>query len=152
MYLKEDILALERNIPAAQKTAETVSAKGIDWHIDHSLRVINKTCESLIHSEPKQYQWRFNWWRLIIFTWGKFPRGRVKAPKYVLPEDRIEIKQIHERLRDACEQLKKIKKLHKNAYIHHPYFGMINKKQSVKFLNIHTKHHLKIIKDIKRAQ
>lgn len=152
MHLKKDILALERNIPVAHKKAATVSAKPIDWHIDHSLRVINKTCESLIRSEPVKYKWRFNWWRLIIFTWGKFPRGKVRAPDYVLPEDHISTKDMYVRLRDASELLKKINKLHRNAYIHHPYFGSINRKQSVKFLKIHTKHHLRIIKDIKRAQ
>ncbi len=105
----------------------------------------------MLDSKPEQYRRKFNWWRLIIFTRGKFPDGKAETLNYVFTDETICIKDIYVRLRNASEQLKKIKKLPKNAHINHPYFGMINLKQSVKFLEIHTKYHLKIIKDIKRG-
>jgi hypothetical protein len=39
-------------------------------------------------------------------------------------------------------------KLDKNAHFQHPFFGILNKKETDNFLALHTKHHLMIIKDI----
>jgi hypothetical protein len=39
-------------------------------------------------------------------------------------------------------------KLDKNAHFPHPFFGILNKKETDNFLALHTKHHLMIIKDI----
>ena len=41
-----------------------------------------------------------------------------------------------------------IKKAHHNAYFRHLIFGNLNKKRTIRFLQIHTAHHLKIIQDI----
>jgi hypothetical protein len=38
--------------------------------------------------------------------------------------------------------------LNANSYFTHPYFGDLNLKKTIWFLNLHTNHHLKIIKDI----
>ena len=38
--------------------------------------------------------------------------------------------------------------LNANSYFKHPYFGDLNLKKTLWFLNLHTNHHLKIIKDI----
>ncbi|MFN8364825.1 MAG: hypothetical protein U0T78_06125 [Cloacibacterium normanense] len=38
-----------------------------------------------------------------------------------------------------------IKNLPSQSYIEHPYFGHLDVKQTLKFLKIHTQHHLKIV-------
>ena len=46
------------------------------------------------------------------------------------------------------EKLQMIKNLPSQSYIEHPYFGHLDVKQTLKFLKIHTQHHLKIARDI----
>ena len=41
-----------------------------------------------------------------------------------------------------------MKELHANSNFKHPYFGVLNLKMTKRFLEIHTNHHLKIIKEI----
>lgn len=48
------------------------------------------------------------------------------------------------------EQSKKIEHFDKNAFFEHPLFGVLNKKDTMKFLKMHTTHHLKIIQDISK--
>jgi hypothetical protein len=46
------------------------------------------------------------------------------------------------------ENLMDWKDLDKNTHFPHPFFGILNKKETANFLALHTKHHLMIIKDI----
>ena len=52
------------------------------------------------------------------------------------------------RFKLALSHTRMIKKAHHNAYFRHLIFGYLNKKRTIRFLQIHTAHHLKIIKDI----
>ncbi len=42
--------------------------------------------------------------------------------------------------------------LPENVYFNHHVFGMLTKKQTLRFLEIHTKYHLKIVNDILKKQ
>ena len=48
----------------------------------------------------------------------------------------------------AKNSLVDLETLNANSYFTHPYFGDLNLKKTIWFLNLHTNHHLKIIKDI----
>ncbi|MEM8765466.1 MAG: hypothetical protein AAGD88_16715, partial [Bacteroidota bacterium] len=47
-----------------------VSKADVAWHIDHSLKTINKIYEELEKSNPEEYQYTFSFSRICIFTWG----------------------------------------------------------------------------------
>ena len=125
-----------------------VSKANVAWHIDHSLKTINRICEVLISSNPKEFKTNFSISRILIYARGDFPRGIAKAPKKVRPPEEILTENLYSQLDEARKNLKKIALLDKNAHFVHPYFKTINRNQSKKFLLIHTKHHLKIIRDI----
>ena len=78
----------------------------------------------------------------------KIPRGKAKAPKIVRPEGDISPETLNLSLEIVRENIKDWKTLDKNVHFQHPFFGVLNKRETEKFLILHTKHHWMIIKDI----
>lgn len=141
---------LEEYIPFIKTRDENVSKVDIGWHLDHSLKVINGIFTTLRSSNPERYRPKFSFSRVVVFTLGRFPRGKAKAPEAVLPGKEIDQKELIAQLQEARENLTTFDSLHKNNYFRHPYFHHLNKKQSKRLMEVHTKHHLKIVRDIMR--
>ncbi|MDD7913494.1 DUF1569 domain-containing protein [Polaribacter ponticola] len=127
---------------------QEISKGSVGWHLDHSLKVINNVSVALIKSDVRDYNSKFNLLRLITFTIGFFPRGKAKSPKRVLPPEEISIGDVKNQLDLATKNLKLITTLKDHQHFIHPLFKQLNKKQTIKFLRLHTNHHLKIIRDI----
>lgn len=151
MDLAQLIEELEKNISNANKIDQSISQRGVDWHIDHSLKVIIGVIKSLIKSEEKDYKWKFNFIRLVCLTLAYFPKGKAKAPKVVNNREEIQLADLSSQLQLVKELLANKSKLKPQSNFKHPYFGLLNLKQSQRFLAIHTKHHLKIIEEIINA-
>jgi len=149
MKLLKAIDELESYIDKQELSNETVSNATIGWQIAHSLKVIYGVTKTITKSNPKEYKWRFNFKRMFVLTIGKIPRGNAKAPKGVRP---IEEDLTKEALLTFVERSQKSIKTALNstpkAYFEHPYFGLLSRDKSIRFLEIHTEHHLKIIRDI----
>lgn len=125
-----------------------VSKSSVGWHLDHILKVINKVNEIIKKSKPTEFKKEFSGLRLFTFTLGFFPRGKAQSPKRVLPPEIIIKEDIESQLATAQEHLKNFDNLESNQFFSHPFFKDLNKKQTQKFLRLHTNHHLKIIEDI----
>jgi hypothetical protein len=68
---------------------------------------------------------------------------------YLVKENYIvECFNTQESLKNTYQAITYLKDCEENQYFMHPFFGQLNKKQTIKFLAIHTEHHLKIIRDI----
>jgi hypothetical protein len=81
----------------------------------------------------------------------KIPRGKAKAPKIVRPEGDINPETLALSLEKVRENIKDWKSLDKTAHFPHPFFGVLNKKETERFLILHTKHHKMIINDILKS-
>jgi hypothetical protein len=125
----------------------TVSTVNVGWHIEHSSLVIIKIVESVVKSDPKKYKWKFNIKRSFVFFLKKFPRGKAKAPDIVMPKQ-LEKTDFPALLIKTKEAIKKLDEAGHNQFFLHPFFGNLNKKDTFIMLDIHTKHHLQIVKDI----
>lgn len=147
--LKSVLDELESHIIDFEKTNVAVSQSSIGWHIDHSLIVINSIVAQLKKSNPQAYKWKFNWKRTYIQTINKFPRGKGKAPKAVQPTETSSVEVLNSKLEIANKSIIELENLESNNFFMHPYFGNLNLKTSIWLLELHTKHHLEIIKDIK---
>ncbi|MFI1772921.1 DUF1569 domain-containing protein [Thalassobellus citreus] len=139
---------LEKHIPFKDKNNTLISKSNVGWQLDHTIKVINAVSSVLAKTDPKKYKKNFNLRRTILFALGYIPRGKAKAPKTVLPPNTISTQDLISQLETAKKQIESIKALPKNAYFIHHIFGMLTKKQTFRFLEIHTKHHLKIVNDI----
>ncbi len=139
---------LESYIAVKDKRNDAVSKSDIAWQIDHSLKVINLVSKSFMNSKPELYKSNFNKWRLLLFTLGYIPRGKAKAPKIVKPPEIILTEDLNSQFQLAYKNIESIKSANRNAYFKHFVFGVLNKKRTIRFLQLHTTHHLKIIRAI----
>lgn len=147
-FMDDQIHLLESYIFKRDIRDPKISKADVAWHVDHSLKTINRICEALEDSNPEAYKSNFSFSRMCIFAWGDFPRGVARAHKVVRPPDNIVTENLYRQLELAKQNLKKIESLDDNAHFEHSYFKVIDKGQTKRFLKIHTGHHLKIIRDI----
>lgn len=147
--LQNLINQLESKIFQFETTNLAVSGGSVGWHIEHSLKTIDQIVTACKNSSPSNYQWHFNFKRFLIMSIAKkIPRGKARAPKIVRPEGDINQETLTLSLSKVRENLIDWKNLNKNTHFPHPFFGVLNKKETENFLALHTKHHLMIIKDI----
>jgi Protein of unknown function (DUF1569) len=145
--LKAYIKELEQYVANAETTNISISTGSVGWHVEHSFLVIIKIISAVINSDATQFNQRFNFVRSIIFFTKKMPRGKAKAPKGVQAQGATII-ELQQMLIKTIEKIAALENATTKQYFQHPYFGNLNKKQTIRFLEIHTNHHLKIIKDI----
>lgn len=139
---------LESKIPFYEKSNPLVSNVTIGWQIEHSLKTIYQIIQFVKNSNPEDYQWKLNRNKLLVLIIGFIPRGKAKAPKVVQPDVTISKELLLSSLQKVKSAVQEWDSFDKNAHFPHPYFGKLNKKSTEWFLNLHTKHHLKIIDDI----
>ena len=146
--LKTLLSELESKIEHCDVSNLDISKSTVGWQIDHSLRVVNGVISQLKNSNPEDYKWKFNFKRLLIFSLNKIPRGKATAPKSVQSFEKIFRINLINQIEISKKLIADLDNLHKNSNFKHPYFDVLNLKQTIKFLNIHTNHHLKIVNDI----
>lgn len=139
---------IESYIPRFEENNLKVSKSTVGWQLDHCLKVINNVSTALETSDSELYKNNFSVLGKLFLALGYFPRGKGKAPKHVIPPEVILKADLISQLESARSNVKNIANLDTNAFFKHPLFGDINTKRVYRFLEVHTNHHLKIIKDM----
>ena len=139
---------LEHHIPSSELINLQVSQSTIGWQIEHSLLTINGIVNAVVQSNPKNYQWKFSFMKLVVLVTKKIPRGKAKAPKVVVPKAAINSDDLQKHLTTTRDTIKALDVVAKDHFFEHPYFGKLKLKETIRFLEIHTIHHLNIIEDI----
>ena len=140
---------LENNIPFYASENSTASAASVGWHIEHSLLTFDGIIGRLVQSNSNDYKPKFSLAKLFVFATSTIPKGRLQSPESVRPKGDITPETLNRHLSLTKEKVKKLNSLNPKQFFEHPYFGHLRVKEAVKFLEIHTKHHLKIIHSIK---
>ncbi len=129
-----------------------VSEASIAWHMDHIYLMVNQLHKALEYSDESNYKAEFNKTRDYVFTSNTLPRGKVTAPEAVRPAENVTINTLQMHYDQALATVEKLPTLPENKHFNHPILGTMNRDETIKFLTIHTKHHLKIIRDILKEE
>jgi len=152
VFLAQQIEELESLIKYRDTINPAVSKVPVAWHLDHMLKVINGIYNKLRDSDQSKYKPDINFPRFILFAIGKIPRGRVQSPSSVRPPDVIFTDDIYMQLNTARKNLSELDALNENQHFTHLVFGNMNRKKTKRFIEIHTNHHLSIVRDILRKK
>lgn len=147
-FLSTEIEKVEKYADQSTVLNDQVSKSTVGWHLDHVLLVIGSIYKQLESSDSSKYQRKFNKIRTLVFTLNGIPRGRGKSPDRVYAKEDVSKEEIIDRLKEVKATLTKFDSLPNGVYFDHPYFGMLTRAETKKFVKIHTNHHLKIVKDI----
>ncbi|NQZ34079.1 MAG: hypothetical protein HRT58_00390 [Crocinitomicaceae bacterium] len=71
-----------------------------------------------------------------------------KSPKSGDLTGRIEENRLIWHLENTLEKVKCLSTLNNEVFFHYPSFGKLKRRDSIHFLELHTEHHLKIIRGI----
>jgi hypothetical protein len=142
-YLNE----LETKISKQENHNYDISKSNVGWHIEHILLTINLIIEEVQKSNPENFKWSFKLPRILVFSMNKIPRGRAKSPEIVVPKTYDE-RTLIEHLKITKFKIQELENTSSDKYFNHPFFGNLKLNKTIKFLEIHTSHHLEIINDI----
>lgn len=146
--LQKQLTEIEKYLPKIEQRNDRISKATIGWHLDHSLRVINSIVLALEQSDTAHFKKKHSPVKSFVLITGYIPRGKGRVPKKVASEETVLLEGLKRRIGYAYENMEKIQNLNSGAHFSHPVFGSLNRNQAVRFIRIHTNHHLKIIRDI----
>jgi len=146
--LDKELNQIESYLSSMDKINVEVSKAPVKWHLYHSLKVINGVLKEAQNSIPEEYNPKTNrQWRYVSI-FNKIPRNKVTAPSKVNPSYNIQKDQIIAELQKARKSIEGWSDLEKNNFYKHAVLANLNKRKIKKFLRVHSRHHLKIVKDI----
>ncbi len=145
--LENQIEVLESFVTKHELINQRISTSSVGWHIEHSLLVINSIIDTLSKSNQEDYKPAFNWRKQLVFIRKQIPRGKARAPKSVVPSG-FDLERLLNHIQKTKISIKGLSHLHAGQFFKHPGLGHLTLKDTQIFIEIHTNHHLKIIKDI----
>jgi hypothetical protein len=126
-----------------------VSQASVGWHLEHVTLVISSVVVALGASQPEHYRpKKFSLVKLWILNTGILPRGKVKSPKSVQPKEQPTEQSVSTLVAKTKQKIQAASPFQPTQFFSHPLFGDLRLNQAIRFLEVHTRHHLNIIKDI----
>ncbi|MFK7785132.1 MAG: DUF1569 domain-containing protein [Crocinitomicaceae bacterium] len=147
MYVDE----LQSAIVDKELSSASVSSVNIGWQIQHSLLVLNAVSGVLETANPKEFKKKFNLLKFVLFAIRRFPRGKAKSPKSVRPTSELSTEELEKLIIVARTNVSNLSSLGSGQFFKHPLFGDLRLKDTIRFLELHTNHHLKIIRLIQKS-
>ena len=139
---------------ALNSKAEKISTWSVGDHCDHTLLVARRILESVRENQevagpPLKLMGR------VVLATRFIPRGKAKSPASVLPQARerelleAELETVRAVLAQIVSSVELLRS--KKRVFQHPMLGAMTASEALEFAEIHTRHHLRIVRDIVKA-
>ncbi|MDX1565108.1 MAG: DUF1569 domain-containing protein [Phycisphaeraceae bacterium] len=145
--MNETWKSLRAAIDHADRCVESVSMWTVGHHIEHCALAAERMVAAVAESTPPP-KGRRTAVGLMVLKMGKIPRGRGKAPEPSVPQGALSEAELSTCLDRAEAAIEKAAGLDPNQWFRHFAFGTLKRDQAMKLIDIHNRHHLKIIEDI----
>jgi len=139
---------LRGSIARADTCARSVSEWSVGMHVHHCALAGIEICKSLEASTPPPPRSGLSVVGRLVFSIGRIPRGRGKAPEAVVPTQEITPAELVALLDEAERRLEAARKLDRKTWFEHFAFGVLDRDKAIQLIGIHNRHHLRIIADI----
>lgn len=159
--IRRTVIRLERdfeNLHAftglAGRREVRISAWSIGEHLDHVMKVDRSILARIDSPIDTPHPPLSTLGRITLWT-GWIPRGKGRAPDFTRPEavppeglrsQIVEVRRLLHGVLDAPEKLADPRRI-----ASHPHFGGLTAAQWLRFVAVHHRHHVKIIRDVLRA-
>ncbi|RMH15779.1 MAG: DinB family protein [Acidobacteria bacterium] len=153
----DELLELAGDPQAIAGRVPAVSGWSVGQHLDHLAKAglsVVTALERAAAGELEERGGRPTWIGRLVLLTGYIPRGRGKAPERTRPSAEPqatyeELDQLRQRLAALDGELGRLER--SRATVPHPFFGPLRPAQWLRFLDVHHRHHLKIIRDLRAA-
>ena len=142
---------LRQSAGAAAEYATVVSRWSVGMHVHHCALAMIGMCNSVLESSPPPPPAGFSSARAFVFITGRIPRGRAKAPEAAIPRPDVEPADLRALLARSEELIGQVDKADSKQWWRHFALGVMDRDQTLRFVGIHNRHHLRIIADIRAA-
>ncbi len=136
---------------------ERVSQWSVGQQLEHlavvNLRITGKAMAEALKVPPQHAHTSIALLGRAVLWTGYIPRGRGKAPEFSVPAAATpqSVRELVERYRDSVRALEpRLSEVEASAgRWPHPVLGTFSALQWLHFIEVHTRHHLKIVRDIR---
>ena len=140
--------------PVLSLRAANVSGWSVAEQVDHLLKTDHSITSHLLTRTPAPGPTNSLVGRIVLAT-GFIPRGTAEAPKRLrgLPAGQAELSASLDRCRESFRRLAAEPEplLAPGPVLPHKMFGALTALEALRFVPIHSRHHLKIVADIRRV-
>ncbi len=147
----DSLRELQAQIPHHALLAPRVSASAIGWHIEHVALTVDVFLKGLGRTDQGPYHPRPDPRKLLALWIGWIPRGAVQSPASVRPSAPPDEQALLEHVERTESALGHLPSIPAEAWVKHPVLGPLRRDAVARFIDVHTRHHLKIVRDIRAS-
>lgn len=146
--IERTLHSLRDYVDRAEALAPAISSWSVGEHIHHCCLSMIGISKSLRKSSSPAPRTKLTVARTAVLTFGFIPRGRAQSPSFVVPKPAMPQSELRAMLDQSAELLAMAHGLERSTWFTHPFLGVMNRDQALKFVLVHNSHHLKIVSDI----
>ncbi|MGK2855831.1 MAG: DinB family protein [Thermoanaerobaculia bacterium] len=139
---------LQKEDAVLGRRVESISGWSTSEQLDHALKVKASILARI--ATPVRVEKPLQFIAKVIMFFGWIPRGKGRSPELLVgvPATREQLRTALLGVREQLGNLSQEQASNREPMVPHPLFGGLNAPQALRFAEVHTNHHLKIVREI----